>query len=406
MLVMTGAASVNAQVLIGENGTGKPHEGAILELSPSENNLGLLLPNVALGTSPTEFALVLEEGTANFDKVKEEATGMIVYNTTNALDGPGLYVWDGKKWGVLICTPPNLGPITFSTPVITLNEPFTASVPEVTSTTSYVWTLSNGLTGSSTTREIEITPPAVGEYPAGSIKVKAVKACGTNAEQSNTAPFVVSRAAVQDEEGNKYPIGDFGDAGTWMTENLRYKGDLVEKTDYYYPNDDPNVPLKYGLLYTWKAATGRTEVIDTDEGALTPPHNLEICPAGWHVPSVEEWDALISVISADQNELYASLNSTGSAGTKMKSTEWVNSIDSKGKSNASYDNGFDGLLVGTVNLSGEVDHYGEVTHFWASNNKDLTRAYERYLFDTGANMGINNTSHKEHRFSVRCKRDN
>jgi hypothetical protein len=87
------AVNLNAQVLIGGNEGDEPHPGAILDLSPLEDKkLGLLLPNVSLSNDASAFQL----GGENEDGA--EATGMIVYNTSPSLDGPGLYVWDGSEW--------------------------------------------------------------------------------------------------------------------------------------------------------------------------------------------------------------------------------------------------------------------------------------------------------------------
>jgi uncharacterized protein (TIGR02145 family) len=91
---MTGTASVNAQVLIG-SASKDPHAGSILDLaSGGQNNLGLLLPNVALTNDASAFVL----GNSVDDAQKAAARGMVVYNTVYVPDGRGLYVWDGSKW--------------------------------------------------------------------------------------------------------------------------------------------------------------------------------------------------------------------------------------------------------------------------------------------------------------------
>jgi hypothetical protein len=97
-LVMMSVASVNAQVIIGGNEADEPHAGAILDLSPlGIKSLGLLLPNVELGTSATDFALVASAT----DGQKTAARGLIVYNAKDVLNGAGLYVWTGEKWKVI-----------------------------------------------------------------------------------------------------------------------------------------------------------------------------------------------------------------------------------------------------------------------------------------------------------------
>ncbi|MDR1683180.1 MAG: hypothetical protein LBS25_07320, partial [Candidatus Symbiothrix sp.] len=89
-LMMLVAASVNAQVIIGSV-TDAPHAGAILDLKSA--NKGMLLPNVALYDAET---LTVGNSIADED---QSAVGMVVFNTNAyALDGTGVYVWDGTKW--------------------------------------------------------------------------------------------------------------------------------------------------------------------------------------------------------------------------------------------------------------------------------------------------------------------
>jgi uncharacterized protein (TIGR02145 family) len=60
-----------------------------------------------------------------------------------------------------------------------------------------------------------------------------------------------------------------------MAENLRYN---IEGS-CCYDNDEANCQ-KYGRLYKWKAAK-------------------KACPAGWHLPSREEWQTLVDCIGGD-----------------------------------------------------------------------------------------------------------
>ncbi|GHT88996.1 hypothetical protein FACS189474_5180 [Bacteroidia bacterium] len=89
MLMVLGAASVNAQVRIG--GTIDPDKSAVLDLNKTDadtpaGNLGLSLPRVDL-TSATQQ---LVSGTNPKD-------GTMVYNT-NATFGEGVYVWSSGAW--------------------------------------------------------------------------------------------------------------------------------------------------------------------------------------------------------------------------------------------------------------------------------------------------------------------
>jgi hypothetical protein len=96
LILLISAASVNAQVVIGGGESQEPHTGAVLDLSPlGTQNLGLLLPNVELGSSADDFVLVAG---AN-DEQKSTAAGLIVYNTKlGDWCVAGLYVWTGEEW--------------------------------------------------------------------------------------------------------------------------------------------------------------------------------------------------------------------------------------------------------------------------------------------------------------------
>jgi uncharacterized protein (TIGR02145 family) len=92
------SVNLSAQVTIGA--LKEPHEAAVLDLSQVNlQNLGLLMPQVEL-TALTSFQLL----SVPSPQQKIEAMGMIVYNKAFVNDKlyPGLYVWDGSKWGRII----------------------------------------------------------------------------------------------------------------------------------------------------------------------------------------------------------------------------------------------------------------------------------------------------------------
>ncbi|KAA6301443.1 MAG: hypothetical protein EZS26_002430 [Candidatus Ordinivivax streblomastigis] len=92
--------TMTAQVNIGN--ANDPHSGAVLDLSQTEEELGLLLPKVQL-SSPKVFQLV-DSDANDFDQLKTKAVGMCVYNTrVSQEDGleEGLYVWNGAQWNTV-----------------------------------------------------------------------------------------------------------------------------------------------------------------------------------------------------------------------------------------------------------------------------------------------------------------
>ena len=136
-----------------------------------------------------------------------------------------------------------------------------------------------------------------------------------------------------DQDGNAFRARSFGNAGIWMTENLKVttfaatangaqpvlNGASSTSMAYYsYPNTvitEPTSPNHEGLLYNWMAATNyyvpTQGSINQGQVSSTIPGNLEvetigpngpgsdgyfyvqgICPTGWHIPSDREWNEL------------------------------------------------------------------------------------------------------------------
>jgi len=103
---------------------------------------------------------------------------------------------------------------------------------------------------------------------------------------------------ISDINGNSYKTIIIGPQ-TWMAENLRatrYNDgtDIPKVTDLakwvnlttpgycWYLNEESGYKNIYGGLYNWHAVnTGK------------------LCPAGWHVPADEEWEALVSYLGGE-----------------------------------------------------------------------------------------------------------
>lgn len=115
-----------------------------------------------------------------------------------------------------------------------------------------------------------------------------------------------------DYQGYKYHLYYVG-GKCWMRENLRATqyADGSEIPDTRYYNDEPDNLNRYGLLYTYYAATQTDPKIPITQ--LAEPLQ-GVCPNGWHLPSQSEWEALES--------------STGAAGFKslLSSSQWLHSI--------------------------------------------------------------------------------
>ncbi|MFH0843549.1 MAG: fibrobacter succinogenes major paralogous domain-containing protein [Bacteroidota bacterium] len=199
---------------------------------------------------------------------------------------------------------------------------------------------------------------------------------------------------VTDQEGNSYRTIQIGQQ-TWMAENLRsthysdggeipHVKDIIAWTGLttgcycYYDNDTLN-RSSYGALYNWFA-------VDDPRG---------ICPAGWHIPSDEEFTLL---------EEY--LGGSTYAGMKMKEISQVHwASPNIGATNES---GFTALPGGSRYWSFKYDffHMGYFAVFWTSTEfiSDVQSAWFRYLAMDEVRIE-KSTWWKITGFSVRCVKD-
>jgi uncharacterized protein (TIGR02145 family) len=194
---------------------------------------------------------------------------------------------------------------------------------------------------------------------------------------------------IKDADGNIYHAVTIG-TQTWMVENLKTTkyndgtpiplvtdniawGRLTTPGYCWYNNDSATYSNPYGALYNWYAVT---------TGKLAPP--------GWHVPTVAEWDTLITFLGG--------VMVAGSALKSTGTTYWH--PPNSGATNSS---GFSALPGGR--LTGTFSSIGTYGDWWAfpgsrgliieMNNNDQFLNLNDYPGNGGGNG-----------CSVRCVRDN
>lgn len=330
-------AQVSAQVTIGSSKQNM--SGALLDLKDEGTytngetaNRGLGLPRVKLTkinpTTDNELAASIGNATGEYNR--EAHTGLVVYNSNP--EGcmpeidiypplPGSYVWTGDKWQLL-----------------------NKVVEDV--------------------RSVSYGQESVG---ANGIRVGTL----TMSFNNGTDPA----------EAESYPYAYFGDAGVWMTQNLRTQytpnGTKLSMTgsqtsngkdasgkpqkvgayprsvnptlsDFY--NENRAAGIELGLLYDWYTATDHHNCSNADQdqkGLLgSVPGLLEvetkeekgfikgICPAGWHLPSDREWTSLEKELTEKASK-YATGTYSGAEITW--STAWETTIT-----------GWRSLVTGTI----------------------------------------------------------
>ena len=167
--------------------------------------------------------------------------------------------------------------------------------------------------------------------PSSSSKVSA---SSSSQQISSSSQIVVTKGTMKDSrDGQTYKTITIGDQ-TWMAENLNFldpnkrsfcycsfhgsagecregdkcgEGDLWYLLPSYCPHDKSSNCSKYGRLYLWSTAMDSAGVYSTNglgcgyNGLCEPKYPVRgICPAGWHLPTKEEWQHLYALV----NEYY------------------------------------------------------------------------------------------------------
>ena len=169
----------------------------------------------------------------------------------------------------------------------------------------------------------------------------------------------------------------------WMAENLRYKAE----NSYAPKNDEANVK-KYGRLYTWTSALNIPEEFTEQSPAkdLDMYHKIKednyqgIAPEGWHIPSLKEWETLMSNFPDESN------------GIELRSEcDW----QKPGEDSV----GFFALPAGYRFDNGTYCQFGKRARFWSKDEYGKTNAYRLSL--TENSMDIEGV-YRSDAISVRC----
>ena len=185
---------------------------------------------------------------------------------------------------------------------------------------------------------------------------------------------------------------------TWMAENLNYADSMktpsLLKRSWCYNNVDEYCAVT-GRLYTWAAAIDSMKyAMDVDDPqdcgygtTCTLPTKVQgICPDGWHLPSIAEWNTLLTYLGGSLV-----------AGTKLKSTSgW--------KGNANDAIGFSALPAGIRRNKGDFDYDGDYAYFWSATDVSSNNASDIYLY-YGYGNAVLDSYNKNFAYSVRCLQD-
>lgn len=204
---------------------------------------------------------------------------------------------------------------------------------------------------------------------------------------------------VTDIDGNSYQTVIIGNQ-EWMAENLRVTRyanghpipNIIDSTQwfdltsgawcFYENNNQFNVP--YGKLYNWYAVSD----------------NRNLCPTGWHVPTIAEWDTLINFLGGENV-----------AGGKMKSKGTIQNgtgLWVSPNTNASNSSGFSGHPGGgrgnQITMNNEYVSMDSIAGWWASDSLWV----DENIFlgiESGFELTYFESEHLSVGITVRCLKD-
>lgn len=427
-----------SQVTIGSGK--KPNLGSLLDLKESDSvsTRGMMLPRVSL--QKLDVLTMGDYVIENQGSAWQEHAGLIVYNMNKIETAanrlcPGVHVWDGTSW---------VSMVSYSNP---LEQKIQKSMVR-----KFVYLDSDP---SSDKFDITLWPEdkkadaLAGKYILGhSATNQTDDLVDVRGTESNT--YYVSRFYVgyktEDVEydlqksyncdpkatpvwvhdSNITQVNKYFSDGVWTTQNLRttkfpdgtdIPTGATSSTLPYYASPPKNIPT-YGRFYNWPAVIN----IGTGTGQTPDPGGAEqggaqnkdvaiqgICPAGWHVPSMQELTDLYNGVSL--NAPLVSTETIGGSQTLFAYTfTGINDVPYTqgpvwnalrasvmgGTSYAADGGGFYSLPAGRPGVN-------ETSYYWTASSSSSTNAYGSYIV---ADRGVlREKLPRNLNVSVRCMRD-
>lgn len=208
---------------------------------------------------------------------------------------------------------------------------------------------------------------------------------------------------VTDRDGNIYKTVKIGDQW-WMAENLKVKT--------YQNGDSISFCAADGADTSWSSLkTGAYSVLNTTFGYLynfyAVADSRRIAPAGWHIPSDEEWKVLESYLGMSSSDLDV-MNWRGTdQGNQLKiaggnTTYWINSSDQYSifGTNSS---GFTAIGGACRVFNGSWGDLAHTAFWWTSTPQGETACYRGLDYNKADVFRYYGS--KNYGFSLRCLKD-
>ena len=216
------------------------------------------------------------------------------------------------------------------------------------------------------------------EYSSSSMRSSSFVRSSSSVNWLDTIPYIppcrdesedncIYGELVDTRDGQTYRTVEIGEQ-TWMAENLNYESANSECYE-----DRLEYCSIYGRLYPWAEA-------------------MEVCPKGWHLPSLDEWKIL-----------YSYAGGINTSASKLRATDgWSNQ---KAVGTDGY--GFSVLPAGGYrNKYSRFQELRVIAYFWTATECGFDK-YQVYniCFDERDWIIDGNGPKTENTFSVRCIKD-
>ncbi|OWV21433.1 major paralogous domain-containing protein [Fibrobacter sp. UWB16] len=197
--------------------------------------------------------------------------------------------------------------------------------------------------------------------------------------------FCATRGGVEERAYNIVKIGE----QTWMAENLNYETENSWCGGGSGTTDGDCA--KYGRVYTWAAAMGKTEEeCGGDESCdLGSGYVQGACPDGWHLPDADEFKTLASSVDPtftdwrEDNEVCKNLKSSEGGVTYL----------------------FSALPAGARTDLGRYVNEDDGAYFWSTLESGFGSYVHFFSLFSGSDKGSLDELIKSYAISVRCLKD-
>lgn len=179
---------------------------------------------------------------------------------------------------------------------------------------------------------------------------------------------------------------------TWFAKNLSYDGDFTAISGIadlawagIWNNGNPTEEA------AWTTVNGQLATLETRTGKLYNWYCVnsgQLCPEGWHVPSLEEWQQFIDNFGGNTI-----------AGSHMKAKPSWASIPSGDNSS-----GFTAHAAGIKDSLGHYDGYPFYSMWWTTEENDNYYAMARSMTYNSSAVGLQPVN-KTFGLSCRCVKD-